>query len=167
MGVSLQVPASETAEDFEIVPAQPSDSSDSSSAESDGLGDDIDRKAEILAAAKKMILKTQRELMMDDGNNKYMFHGKELPKWFMDEKKRHQQRIKPVTKEEVAAMRAQFKAINACPAKKVGKGKVLVDRRMKKDARRYGMTKRGAKKGTQKQKGSRKASATGKTENSI
>ncbi|XP_016473511.1 uncharacterized protein LOC107795393 [Nicotiana tabacum] len=233
MDGSLQVPASET-EDFEIVPAPPTDSSDSSSDESDEFGDSSDKKAEIVATAKKMILKKQRELMVDDGYNKYMFHDEGLPKWFVDEEKRHRQPIKPVSKEEVAAMRAQFKAINARPAKKVadakarkkraaqrklekirkransisdqadisdrsksrmieqlykkatpkppgkeyvvakrgvqvkvGKGKVLVDRRMKKDARRHGMSKQGPKKGVQKLKGRRKASTTGKNGKSI
>uniref|UniRef100_M1D491 Ribosomal RNA methyltransferase n=3 Tax=Solanum tuberosum TaxID=4113 RepID=M1D491_SOLTU len=207
----LQVPSHETPNDFEIVPVPPTDSSDSSSDES---GDDIDRKAEILSVAKKLILKKQREAMMDDGYNKYMFDDEGLPKWFVDEEKRHRQLIMPVTKEEIAAMRAQFKEINARPAKKVaeakarkkraaqrklekirkkansisdqadvsdrsksrmieqlyrkatpkraereyvvakkgvqvkvGRGKVLVDRRMKKDARRRGMSKQGLKKG--------------------
>ncbi|XP_015055767.1 adoMet-dependent rRNA methyltransferase spb1-like [Solanum pennellii] len=207
----LQVPSSETPNDFEIVPVPPTYSSDSSSDES---GVDIDRKAEILSVAKKLILKKQREAMMDDGYNKYMFDDEGLPKWFVDEEKKHRQLIMPVTKEEIAAMRAQFKEINARPAKKVaeakarkkraaqrklekirkkansisdqadvsdrsksrmieqlyrkatpkraerqyvvakkgvqvkvGRGKVLVDRRMKKDARRHGMRKQGLKKG--------------------
>ncbi|XP_009631774.1 uncharacterized protein [Nicotiana tomentosiformis] len=206
----IQIPASETVEDFEIVPAPPTDSSDSASDESDEFGDGSDKKAEIVATAKKLILKRQREEMMDDGYNKYMFDDEGLPKWFVDEEQKHRQPIKPVTKEEVAAMRAQFKDINARPAKKVaeakarkkraaqrklekirknansisdqadisdrsktrmieqlykkatpktpgkeyvvakrgvqvkvGKGKVLVDRRMKKDARRHGMSKQG------------------------
>ncbi|KAH0737447.1 hypothetical protein KY290_036152 [Solanum tuberosum] len=205
----LQVPSSETADGFEIVPVPPTDSSDSS-------GDDIDRKAEILSVAKKLILKRQRESMMDDGYNKYMFDDEGLPYWFVDEEKRHGQLIMPVTKEEIAAIRAQFKEINARPAKKVaeakarkkrvaqrkldkirkkansisdqadvsdrsksrmieqlykkatpkrpereyvvakkgvqvkvGRGKVLVDRRMKKDAKRQGTSKQGLKKGRQ------------------
>ncbi|KAG5629422.1 hypothetical protein H5410_001139 [Solanum commersonii] len=82
----LQVPSFETPNDFEIVPVPHTDSSDSSSDES---GDDIDRKAKILSVAKKLILKKQREAMMDDGYNKYMFDDKGLPKWFVDEEKRH------------------------------------------------------------------------------
>lgn len=215
---------------FEIVPAPATDSSDSSSSdESDD--DDIETKAEILACAKKMLTKKQREEMIDDAYNKYMFHDEGLPKWFEDEEKRHRVPIKPVTKEEIAAMRAQFKEINARPAKKVaeakarkkraahrklekvrkkansisdqadisdrskskmidqlykkaapkkpqkeyvvakkgvqvraGKGKVLVDRRMKKDARKNGMSKQGkGNKGKQKGKGSSmKSSGKGK-----
>ncbi|PIN12190.1 putative SAM-dependent rRNA methyltransferase SPB1 [Handroanthus impetiginosus] len=220
----LQVARSSKVEDdFEIVPAPATDSSDSSSSdESDE--DDITTKAEILACAKKMLTKKQREQMLDDAYNKYMFHDEGLPKWFLDEEKRHRQPIKPVTKEEIAAMRAQFKEIDARPAKKVaeakarkkrvalrklekvrkkansisdqadisdrsktkmieqlykkatpkkpekeyvvakkgvqvkaGKGKVLVDRRMKKDTRKHGMSKQAkGKKGKQKGKGSMK-----------
>ncbi|OWM87239.1 pre-rRNA 2'-O-ribose RNA methyltransferase [Punica granatum] len=201
--------ASKEKDDFEIVPAPSTDTSDSSSSdESDD--EDVETKAEILACAKKMLRKKQREQILDDAYNKYMFDDEGLPQWFLDEERRHRQPIKPVTKEEVAAMRAQFKEINARPAKKVaeakarkkqaamrklekvrkkansisgqedisdrskrkmidqlykkavpkkpqkeyvvakkgvqvraGKGKVLVDRRMKKDARKSGMGKAG------------------------
>lgn len=210
-------------QDFEIVPAPPTDSSDSSSSsDEDSDEDDPETKAEILAYAKKMLIKKEREHMLDDAYNKYMFHDKGLPKWFADDEQKHQQPIKPITKEEVAAMKAQFREIDARPAKKVaeakarkkraahrklekirrkansisdtadipdrskrkmidqlykkasnpkrpereyvvakkgvqvrpGKGKVLVDKRMKKDARKSGMTKKGAKgKGKMKPKG--------------
>ncbi|XP_057750618.1 uncharacterized protein LOC130969062 [Arachis stenosperma] len=203
-------------EDFEIVPAPATDSSDDSS--SDESEEDVETKAEILAYAKKMLRKKKREEILDDAYNKYMFDDEGLPKWFLDEERRHRQPIKPITKEEIAAMRAQFKEIDARPAKKVaeakarkkrvamrklekvrkkanaisdqteisdrskmkqidklykkavpkrpqkeyvvakkgvqvktGKGKVLVDRRMKKDARKRGMGKGG--KGGSKTKG--------------
>lgn len=61
--------------------------------------------------------------MLDDAYNKYMFDDEGLPRWFLEEEKRHRQPIKPVTKEEIAAMRAQFKEINARPAKKVAEAK--------------------------------------------
>ncbi|XP_073313139.1 adoMet-dependent rRNA methyltransferase spb1-like [Primulina huaijiensis] len=224
---SQMTQSSKVEDGFEIVPAPGTDSSDSSS-EDDSDDDSIDTKAEILACAKKMLTKKQREDMLDDAYNKYMFHDEGLPKWFLDEEKRHRQPIKPVTKEEVAAMRAQFKEIDARPAKKVaeakarkkratfrqlekvrkkansisdqteisdrskrkmieqlykkaapkkpekeyvvakkgvqvrpGKGKVLVDPRMKKDARKQGMNKKGkGKKGNQKGKGSVKSSGS-------
>lgn len=212
--------ASKRKDDFEIVPAPSTDTSDASSSdESDD--EDVETKAEILACAKKMLRKKQREQILDDAYNKYMFDDQGLPQWFLDEERRHRQHIKPVTKEEIAAMRAQFKEINARPAKKVaeakarkkraamrklekvrkkansisdqadisdrskrkmidqlykkavpkkpekeyvvakkgvqvkaGKGKVLVDRRMKKDARKHGMGKAG--------KGSSKKGKNGK-----
>ncbi|EOA20147.1 hypothetical protein CARUB_v10000437mg [Capsella rubella] len=46
-----------------------------------------------------------------------------LPKWFLDDEKKHRQPMKPVTKEEVNAMKAQFKEINSRPAKKVAEAK--------------------------------------------
>ncbi|XP_069147714.1 uncharacterized protein [Solanum lycopersicum] len=116
----LQVSASKADDDFEIVPAPATDSSDSSSDESD---DDIDTKAEILSTAKMTLKKRPREEMIDDAYNRYMFHDEGLPKWFVDEEKRNFQPVKPVTKEEIAAMRAQFKAIDARPAKKVAEAK--------------------------------------------
>ncbi|KAL3621256.1 hypothetical protein CASFOL_036168 [Castilleja foliolosa] len=210
-------------DDFEIVPAPATDSDSSTDDESDE--EDIGTKAEIIATAKKMLTKKKREDMLDDAYNKYMFHDDEgLPKWFVDEENKHRQLNKPITKEEVNAIKAQFKEIDARPAKKVaeakarkkrathrklekvrkkantisdqadisersknkmigqlynkaqatkkpereyvvakkgvqvraGKGKVLVDRRMKKDARKHGMSKtqgKGGKKGNQKGKG--------------
>ncbi|KAL7082729.1 hypothetical protein ACP275_14G120100 [Erythranthe tilingii] len=108
-------------DDFEIVPAPATDSDSSSSDESDA--EDIGTKAEILACAKKMLNKKQREQMLDDAYNKHMFHDEGLPEWFVDEESKHNQPIKPITKEEVAAMQAQFKEIDARPAKKVAQAK--------------------------------------------
>ncbi|KAH6756089.1 FtsJ-like methyltransferase family protein [Perilla frutescens var. hirtella] len=216
-----QKKATKVDDDFEIVPAPDTDSSDSSSDESDD-DDDIETKAEILACAKKMLTKKQRELMIDDAYNKYMFHDEGLPKWFLDEEMKHRVPVKPVSKEEIAAMKKQFREIDARPAKKVaeakarkkraahkklekvrkkantisdqadisdrsknkmieqlykkataaprkpqkeyvvakkgvqvrpGKGKVVVDRRMKKDARKKGMSKQGKDKKGGKQRG--------------
>uniref|UniRef100_A0A0E0HIK5 Putative rRNA methyltransferase n=1 Tax=Oryza nivara TaxID=4536 RepID=A0A0E0HIK5_ORYNI len=115
-------------DDFEIVPAEPvrtEDDSSPSSDESDELDEDLDddTKAEVLAYARKMLRKKQREQILDDAYNKYMFDDEGLPKWFAEDEKRHNQPMKPVTKEEVAAMRAQFKEIDARPAKKVAEAK--------------------------------------------
>lgn len=212
-------------DDLEVVAAPATDSSDSSSSDDDSEDYDTDTKCETLAFAKKMLSKRKREEIIDDAYNKYMFDDEGLPPWFVDDEKRHYQPIKPITKEEVAAIKAQFKEINARPAKKVaeakarkkraamrklekirkkansiadqteipdrskrrmieqlykkatpqkpkkefvvakkgvqvkaGKGKVLVDRRMKKDARQHGMSKQ-AKKG--KGKGNNKAKGKG------
>ncbi|KAK8626806.1 hypothetical protein V6N13_134436 [Hibiscus sabdariffa] len=119
---STKLQASKAEDDFEIVPAPATDSSDDSSSD-DSDDDDVETKAEILACAKKMLRKKQRDQILDDAYNKYMFDDDGLPKWFIDEEKRHRQPIKPVTKEEIAAMRAQFKEINARPAKKVAEAK--------------------------------------------
>jgi len=61
--------------------------------------------------------------MLDDAYNKYMFDDQGLPKWFLDEERKHRVPVKPITKEEVAAMKAQFKEIDTRPAKKVAEAK--------------------------------------------
>ncbi|TVU20279.1 hypothetical protein EJB05_36482 [Eragrostis curvula] len=114
--------------DFEIVPAEPvqtEEGSSSSSDESDDEEEDLDdvSKAEVLAYAKKMLRKKQREQILDDAYNKYMFDDEGLPTWFLEDEKRHRQPMKPVTREEVAAMKAMFKEIDARPAKKVAEAK--------------------------------------------
>lgn len=114
----LQPQASKASDDFEIVPAPVTDSdSDDSEVE------DIQVKAELLAYAKKLMRKKTREQILDDAYNKYMFDDEGLPKWFLDEEKRHRQPVKPISQEEIAAMRAQFKEIDARPAKKVAEAK--------------------------------------------
>ncbi|XVF01085.1 hypothetical protein REPUB_Repub04eG0057200 [Reevesia pubescens] len=117
-----QLQALKAEDDFEIVPAPATDSSDDSSSD-DSEDEDVDTKAEILAYAKKMFRKKRRGQILDDAYNKYMFDDEGLPKWFLEEEMRHRQPIKPITKEEIAAMRAQFKEINARPAKKVAEAK--------------------------------------------
>ncbi|KAL0730602.1 hypothetical protein Bca4012_026695 [Brassica carinata] len=104
-------------DDLEIVPTPETDSDSSSDDEANT------NKAEILACAKKMQRKKQREEMLDDAYNKYMFDDQGLPKCFLDEEKKHRQAVKPITKEEVNAMKAQFREINARPAKKVVEAK--------------------------------------------
>ncbi|CAN6446667.1 unnamed protein product [Victoria cruziana] len=108
-------------QDFEIVPAEPSDSSDDSS--SDESGYDTDCKAEILAYAKKMLRKKQRENILDNAYGRYMFDDEGLPSWFVEEEKKHCQPMKPVTKEEIEAMKVRFREIDARPSKKVAEAK--------------------------------------------
>uniref|UniRef100_A0ACD5TDJ0 Uncharacterized protein n=1 Tax=Avena sativa TaxID=4498 RepID=A0ACD5TDJ0_AVESA len=114
-------------DDIEMVPAEPvrtEDDSDSSSDESEPEEDlDDDQKAEVLAYAHKMLRKKQREQILDDAYNRYMFDDEGLPKWFVEDEKRHTQAMKPITKEEVAAMKAQFREIDARPSKKVAEAK--------------------------------------------
>ncbi|KAL2897129.1 AdoMet-dependent rRNA methyltransferase spb1 [Bienertia sinuspersici] len=223
-------------DDLEVVPAPVTDSSDSSSDDESEEEYDTDTKCEILAVAKKMMRKRKRGEIIDDGYNKRTFDDRgSLPAWFEEDERRHNQPLKPVTKEEIAAERARFKEINARPAKKVaqakarkkraalrtmektrkkansivdqsdipdrskkrmieqlyskaatprkpkkelvvakkgvqvkaGKGKVVVDRRMKSDARQYGMNKNKNNKGKNgkgkgKGKGMNKGKAAGK-----
>lgn len=55
-----------------------------------------------------------------------------LPKWFQDDERRHLRAIQPITKEEVEAMKAQFRAVDARPAKKVAEAKARKRRRLMK-----------------------------------
>ncbi|KAL0754339.1 hypothetical protein Bca101_092007 [Brassica carinata] len=117
-GQSLPI-SSKKEEDFEIVPPPATDSDSDSSSE-----DDVHTKAEMLACAKKMLKKKQREEMLDDTYNRHMLADEGLlPKWFLDDEKHHRQPMKPITKEEANAVKAQFREINARPAKKVAEAK--------------------------------------------
>ncbi|RHN61301.1 putative 27S pre-rRNA (guanosine(2922)-2'-O)-methyltransferase [Medicago truncatula] len=169
--------------DFEIVPAPAAtDSDDSSSDESE---DDVAKKAEILAYAQKMLRKKQREYMLDDAYNKYVFDDQGLPKWFLDEERKHRvpkvaeakARKKRVAMRKIEKIRKKANAISdqsdisdrskskqidrlykkSVPKRpqkeyvvakkgvqvKTGRGKVLVDRRMKKNMRKNGIGKAG------------------------
>ncbi|EFJ36264.1 hypothetical protein SELMODRAFT_404107 [Selaginella moellendorffii] len=178
-------------EDFEVVAAEPSGSSDSSSDEEEDY--DSDAKAEILTYAKKMLRKKDRDRIIDDAYNKYMFDDEGLPEWFADDEKRHSPRKRPVKKVAEAKARkkrrvmkkmeqARSKAAaiadqpdisnksknrmmdkvykkaaattNKRPKRELvvakkgvrvkgGKGKLVVDRRMKKDSRSRGSGKPG------------------------
>uniref|UniRef100_A0A803N6Z3 rRNA methyltransferase n=1 Tax=Chenopodium quinoa TaxID=63459 RepID=A0A803N6Z3_CHEQI len=108
-------------QDLEVVPAPVTDSSSSSDDESEDY--DTDTKCEVLAAAKKMLRKRKRDEILDDGYNKRTFDDQGLPSWFAEDEKRHNQPLKPVTKEEIDAEKARFKEINARPAKKVAEAK--------------------------------------------
>lgn len=115
-------------DDIEMVPVEPvrtEDDSDSSSSDESEPEEDLDddQKAEVLAYAHKMLRKKQREQILDDAYNRYMFDDEGLPKWFAEDEKRHTQAMKPITKEEVAAMKAQFREIDARPSKKVAEAK--------------------------------------------
>ncbi|CAH8301227.1 unnamed protein product [Eruca vesicaria subsp. sativa] len=113
-------------DDLEIVSTPETDSNSSSD-------DEVNiNKAEILACAKRMQRKKQREEMLDDAYNKYMFDDQCLPNWFLDEEKKHRRAVKPITKEEVNAMKAQFREINARPAKKVAEAKARKKRAIEK-----------------------------------
>uniref|UniRef100_A0A803N063 Putative rRNA methyltransferase n=1 Tax=Chenopodium quinoa TaxID=63459 RepID=A0A803N063_CHEQI len=113
--------AAKVQDDLEVVPAPVTDSSSSSDDESEDY--DTDTKCEVLAAAKKMLRKRKRDEILDDGYNKRTFDDQGLPSWFAEDEKRHNQPLKPVTKEEIDAEKARFKEINARPAKKVAEAK--------------------------------------------
>lgn len=101
--------------DYETSPQPYTDSDDSSS--------DAEPKVEILAYGRKMPRKKHMERVLDDAYNRLMFDNERFPRWFQDEERKHHQPEKHITKEEFAAMKAQFKSIDAPPAKKVAEAK--------------------------------------------
>eukprot|EP00201_Polytomella_parva_P021348 CAMPEP_0175047888 /NCGR_PEP_ID=MMETSP0052_2-20121109/5861_1 /TAXON_ID=51329 ORGANISM="Polytomella parva, Strain SAG 63-3" /NCGR_SAMPLE_ID=MMETSP0052_2 /ASSEMBLY_ACC=CAM_ASM_000194 /LENGTH=905 /DNA_ID=CAMNT_0016311845 /DNA_START=19 /DNA_END=2736 /DNA_ORIENTATION=+ len=108
-------------DDFEVV-AQKDASSDSESEDEFDLLDDHG-KAEVLALAKRMLHRRDRESIMDSAYNRFCFHDDNLPSWFEDEEHRFMRAIPPVTKAEVEAEKARLQAIDARPIKKIAEAK--------------------------------------------
>ncbi|GBG70276.1 hypothetical protein CBR_g6403 [Chara braunii] len=120
-------------EGFEVVPMEQDDSdSDSTDSSDDEMDYDSDEKAEILAYAKKMLRKKQREEIIDSAYNRYTFNDDNLPQWFANDERKHMKPLPVVTKEEVEAARAENKAIDARPVKKVAEAKARKRRRIQK-----------------------------------
>ncbi|CAI5478611.1 unnamed protein product [Closterium sp. Yama58-4] len=95
---------------------------------------DSDSKAETLAYARRMLRKRERDELVDDAYNRYMFDddAHALPKWFADDERRHMVALKPISKDEVLELKAQFRAINARPTNKVAEAKGRKRRRLMK-----------------------------------
>ncbi len=86
--------------------------------------DDTDSRAEVLALGTKMLRKKQRNAMIDAAYNKYAHNDRDkLPEWFVDDENKHNRTQLPVTKTEVDALRAQLKAINARPIRKIAEAR--------------------------------------------
>uniref|UniRef100_A0A131XIS8 Putative rRNA methyltransferase n=1 Tax=Hyalomma excavatum TaxID=257692 RepID=A0A131XIS8_9ACAR len=66
--------------------------------------------------------KAKRDII-DAGFNRYTFNDDNLPKWFVEEEKKHSKKMMPETAEMVAEYKAQLKAVNARPIKKVAEAK--------------------------------------------
>eukprot|EP00798_Chlamydomonas_sp_ICE-L_P025161 gene25161-10792_t len=138
---------------FEEVPVEKSDSgSDNDSMDSDDEYDMLDDqsqlqsrsmarddeydmlndqgKAEVLAIAKKMLRRTDKEGIINAAYHKYAFHDVHLPKWFTEDEDRHMRPNLPVTKEEVEEERARLKAIDTRPVKKVMEAKARKQKRI-------------------------------------
>eukprot|EP00898_Chlorokybus_atmophyticus_P000931 jgi/Chlat1/1839/Chrsp14S02230 len=114
---------------FQVVPAEMKDGSDDSIDTSDY---DTDDKAAVLAYGQKILRKKQREDMLDAAYNRYAFHDDNLPRWFVEDERKHMKAQAPITKEEMEAAKATFKAIDARPIKKVAEAKARRRKRMTK-----------------------------------
>ncbi|KAL0244108.1 hypothetical protein GEMRC1_008196 [Eukaryota sp. GEM-RC1] len=127
----------------EEVKTMPANSDDDAAldttSDSEGVDDidyDSDVAAEHLAIAQKMIRKTDREELIDDAYNRYSFNDTDLPSWFVDEEQEHVFKHKPITKEEVEAMKERLREIDARPIKKVAeanaRNKLMLNRKLEK-----------------------------------
>ncbi|KAJ9471799.1 AdoMet-dependent rRNA methyltransferase spb1 [Diplonema papillatum] len=82
---------------------------------------DLETRGRVLAIAQQMLdSKKRKREILEEGIHRYC-HGPEegLPKWFVDDEKRHNVRPLPVTKLEVEDQKSRFREVNARPAKKV------------------------------------------------
>ena len=109
--------------------------SDSGEESVDDDGYDSDEKATVMALAPQMVRKKSREEFIDAGYNRYAHNDDQsiLPKWFVEDELKHHRPIMPVTKEEAVRARAEARAINLRPIKKVAEAKA---RKKRKDSRR-------------------------------
>ena len=46
-------------------------------------------QAEVLALAKRMLRRREKESIVDAAYNRYAFHDTHLPRWFTDDERRH------------------------------------------------------------------------------
>ncbi|GIL46558.1 hypothetical protein Vafri_3535 [Volvox africanus] len=115
--------------DFEVVPQEASGSGSGSGSDSGTDSEDefdmLDDqgKAEVLALAKRMLRRKEKESIVDAAYNRYAFHDTGLPRWFSEDERRFMRPIPPVTKAEVEAEKERLRAIDARPIKKIAEAK--------------------------------------------
>jgi len=133
--------------EFEVVPAEPDIASDDESAyylskenldfrpeddeedefdsldEEDQVSDDetdIHAKSEVLAIGTQMLRKKRRLDIEDDMFNRHTFNDDDgMPEWFINNERKYTKANMPITKEDVRAIRENYRMINSRPIKKV------------------------------------------------
>jgi AdoMet-dependent rRNA methyltransferase SPB1 len=105
--------------------------------DSDDSQYDSDEIAEIRALAKKMLNKKKRLDIFYNSYNRYAFDDVDkAPEWFQEDEKKHNQKSKPITKEEILKEKEILKQVNDRMPKKVleaiNKKKMRAKRRMEK-----------------------------------
>ncbi|KAF8622893.1 hypothetical protein AX15_006658 [Amanita polypyramis BW_CC] len=130
--VDEQVDSDSGGDDFEIVPQ---DSPDDDLWDIDNEDEDEVKHREIkefgLVTPEAVTLAQQfvnrektRIQLINDGFNRYSLNSKEgLPSWFLDDEAKHYKSNIPITKEAVDALRANMRALDARPIKKVAEAK--------------------------------------------
>ncbi|PNW75509.1 hypothetical protein CHLRE_12g529500v5 [Chlamydomonas reinhardtii] len=115
--------------DFEVVPQEPSGSGSGSGSDSGTDSEDefdmLDDqgKAEVLALAKRMLRRKEKESIVDAAYNRFAFHDTGLPRWFAEDERRFMRPIPQVTKADIEAEKERLKAIDARPIKKIAEAK--------------------------------------------
>ncbi|MEW5311502.1 MAG: hypothetical protein WDW38_003212 [Sanguina aurantia] len=115
--------ASSSGDGFEVVPQEASESGSDTDSEDEFDMLDDHGKAEVLALAKKMLRRRDKESIIDAAYNRFAFHDVGLPKWFQEDEARHMRPISMVSKSEVAEEKERLRAIDARPIKKVAEAK--------------------------------------------
>ncbi|GLC72047.1 hypothetical protein PLESTF_001198400 [Pleodorina starrii] len=115
--------------EFEVVPQEASGSGSGSGSDSGTDSEDefdmLDDqgKAEVLALAKRMLRRKEKESIVDAAYNRFSFHDTGLPRWFAEDERRFMRPIAPVTKAEVEEEKERLRAIDARPIKKIAEAK--------------------------------------------
>ncbi|TPX40402.1 hypothetical protein SeMB42_g03113 [Synchytrium endobioticum] len=80
--------------------------------------------AQAYTLAQKLLRKSSRRDLVDDGYNRYSFNDRNgLPDWFAKDEGKHNKPQIPASKESVSIMRQRLRALNARPIKKVAEAK--------------------------------------------
>ncbi|KAI8588675.1 Spb1 C-terminal domain-containing protein [Geranomyces variabilis] len=91
--------------------------------------------AEAYTLAQKMIRKSSKRDVVDEGYNRYAFNDPDgMPDWFIDDESRHNKPSLPITKEAVTIILQKQRSLDARPIKKVAEAKF---RKQMRTARRF------------------------------
>lgn len=112
-------------DDFDVVRKESLEDGANSDSSFHSSDYDSDEKAEMVAIGRRM-RQSKREAadVLDEGYHRYTFDDpNDLPRWFADTDHVYRERQAPVTKEQVAEMKAYVKALQAAPTKKEAEAK--------------------------------------------
>merc|ERR1711879_599000 len=83
------------------------------SADEEWSTDDETAVAETLAMGREMLSKKKKQKMIDNSYNRFAFDDPDnLPRWFVEEERAHNQPVLPITKEQVNEFKAYLKSVN-------------------------------------------------------
>lgn len=103
----------------------------------------ITKKAKRLALGALLIRKKSRRALEDDMWNRFTHNEKDMPEWFAEDERKFNKPMLPITREQIAEMKARWREINARPIKKVAEARA---RKKKRAASRVAQAKEKAQK---------------------